>query len=65
MKDSTVLTNQQAHGKEETLPASSGREWRRFLLLMVIVLPILAMVLIGAYGLFIWIMQMLFWGPPS
>lgn len=40
-------------------------EWRRFILLMVIVLPILAFCVIGAYGLGTWIMQILFWGPPS
>ena len=41
------------------------REWGRFFLMMVIILPILAACAIGAYGLFIWVMQMLFWGPPS
>lgn len=45
--------------------APKDREWGRFLLLAVVILPILAACAIGAYGLFIWIMQMLFWGPPS
>ena len=40
-------------------------EWRRFFLLAVIILPIIAVCAIGAYGFFIWFMQLLFWGPPS
>ncbi|UNM97064.1 TorE protein [Ignatzschineria rhizosphaerae] len=44
---------------------TKGGDWGRFILLMVIVLPILAFCVIGAYGLGTWIMQILFWGPPS
>ncbi|WP_084331529.1 nitrate reductase [Ignatzschineria larvae DSM 13226] len=40
-------------------------EWRSFLLLAIIILPILAVCAIGAYGFFIWFMQLLFWGPPA
>ena len=45
--------------------SSKFEEWRRFLLLAIIILPILAVCAIGAYGFFIWFMQLLFWGPPS
>lgn len=40
-------------------------DWKRFLLLAVIILPILTICLIGAYGFAVWFMQLLFWGPPS
>lgn len=56
MKETQVVTPKSA---------SKDREWGRFLLLAVVILPILAACAIGAYGLFIWVMQMLFWGPPS
>ncbi len=45
--------------------SSKFEEWRRFLLLAIIILPILAVCAIGAYGFFVWFMQLLFWGPPS
>ncbi len=44
---------------------TKGGEWRRFILLMIVVLPLLAACAIGGYGLFIWIMQMFVWGPPA
>lgn len=56
MKNSNLL-----HNKE----GNAGSDWRRFLLLMIVILPLLAFCLIGAYGLGVWIMQLLFWGPPS
>lgn len=60
MKDTHAVT---AEIKENS--NNKDREWGRFFLLMIVVLPILTACAIGAYGLFIWIMQMLFWGPPS
>lgn len=45
--------------------SSKFEEWRRFLLLAIIILPILAVCAIGTYGFFIWFMQLLFWGSPS
>lgn len=60
MKESQ-LVNQ----ADQTNGVTKSGEWRHFILLMVIVLPILAFCAIGAYGLFVWIMQLLFWGPPT
>lgn len=44
---------------------TKGGEWIRFILLMLIILPLLAFCIIGTYGLGTWIMQLLFWGPPT
>lgn len=60
MKDTHAVT---AEVKDNN--NNKDREWGRFFLLMIVVLPILTACAIGAYGLFIWIMQILFWGPPS
>ncbi|AVL71355.1 MULTISPECIES: periplasmic nitrate reductase, NapE protein [Oligella] len=40
-------------------------EWKRFLLMGFIVLPIFTLLLICAYGFAVWFGQMLFWGPPG
>ena len=40
-----------------------SREARVFAFLAVVLAPMLAVTLIGAYGLFIWVFQM-FMGPP-
>jgi nitrate reductase NapE len=48
----------------ETIPAETRtRETRVFAFLTVVLAPLLAVTLIGAYGLFIWVFQM-FMGPP-
>lgn len=39
-------------------------EWRAFLFLTVLLAPLLAVVLVGGYGLSIWVFQMLA-GPPT
>ncbi len=44
---------------------TGGMEWRRFLLLAFIGLPIIAASMIGLYGLVIWLGQIFFWGPPK
>lgn len=45
--------------------SKTGADWKRFFLLAVVILPILTICLIGAYGFAVWFMQLLFWGPPS
>ena len=40
-------------------------EWKRFLLMGFIALPIATLLLICAYGFVVWFGQMLFWGPPG
>ncbi len=54
-----------ANHNNSTNSVTKGGEWGRFILLMLIILPILAFCIIGAYGLGTWIMQLLFWGPPA
>lgn len=44
--------------------SSKSREWRHALLLAFVGLPMVALLSVCAYGFFIWIMQMLVWGPP-
>jgi nitrate reductase NapE len=45
-------------------PASKS-EWRRFLLLAFVGLPITMTLAIAAYGFVVWFLQILFFGPPS
>ena len=40
-------------------------EWKRFLLMGFIVLPVFTLLLICAYGFAVWFGQMFFWGPPG
>ncbi len=44
---------------------AKSKDWRNFLLLGLVGLPITTILLICAYGFFIWFMQILFWGPPQ
>ncbi|NOI68036.1 MULTISPECIES: trimethylamine N-oxide reductase system protein TorE [unclassified Vibrio] len=49
---------------------SSGQEersleWKSFLLITVVLFPILSVAFVGGYGFLIWIMQILFMGPPG
>lgn len=46
-------------------PLSAFSEWKRFLLLAFVALPVVALMCICAYGFVVWFGQMLFWGPPS
>ncbi|MFK8078692.1 MAG: periplasmic nitrate reductase, NapE protein [Granulosicoccus sp.] len=39
-------------------------EWRAFLFITVILAPVVAVLLVGSYGLSIWVYQM-FAGPPT
>ncbi len=49
----------------ETVPPDTRRrETRVFLFLTVVLAPALAVALVGAYGLAIWVFQM-FMGPPK
>lgn len=44
---------------------SAKSEWKRFLLLAFVILPICALLLICAYGFLVWFGQILWWGPPQ
>ena len=49
----------------ETTPAvSRSRETRVFLFLTVVLAPMIAVAVVGSYGLMIWLYQM-FMGPPK
>jgi nitrate reductase NapE len=47
-----------------TPPHTRAEELRAFLFLSVIVAPVIAMIVVGGYGLLVWIFQM-FSGPPG
>jgi len=40
------------------------REWRAFLFITILLAPIIAVALVGSFGLSIWVYQM-FAGPPT
>lgn len=49
----------------QTPPAASRRqEWRTFLLLTVVLIPLLSVLIVAGYGFSVWIWQILF-GPPG
>lgn len=51
-------------GHPDAVPAQTrSRETRVFVFLTVVLAPMLAVALVGAYGLAIWVYQM-FMGPP-
>ena len=43
---------------------SRRQEWRTFLLLTVILIPLLSVMIVAGYGFSVWIFQILF-GPPG
>ncbi len=45
--------------------ANPPREWRRFLLLAFVGLPVVMSGLIVIYGFLVWFSQMLIFGPPT
>ena len=50
--------------KPTTAPSSRRQEWRTFLLLTVILIPLLSVMIVAGYGFSVWAMQILF-GPPG
>lgn len=56
--------------KEKTKPCewqglTSKSEGRQFLVLAAVILPIVMVMGIAAYGFFVWLLQIFFLGPPS
>ncbi len=51
--------------QQSTAAPTARKEWKNFLLLALIGLPIVTLGLICAYGFVVWFGQILFWGPPS
>ncbi|NLB31915.1 MAG: hypothetical protein GX822_09735 [Alcaligenaceae bacterium] len=58
---SSAIKDQNTHHSDN----KKVSEWKRFLLMGFIVLPIFTLLLICAYGFAIWFGQMFFWGPPG
>lgn len=48
----------------EDAPAQKKRELLSFLFLTVVLAPVLAVIIVGGYGLLVWLYQMLA-GPPG
>lgn len=64
----TKDVNNQASGGAAPSAAEGtrpGKEWRKFLLLAFVGLPITMTLAIAAYGFVVWFLQILFFGPPS
>lgn len=52
--------------EDSVAAASSAKsEWKKFLLLAFVALPIVALLAICAYGFMVWFGQILWWGPPK
>ncbi|MFV8781030.1 periplasmic nitrate reductase, NapE protein [Microbulbifer sp. SA54] len=49
---------------QQEMAAHKRREGRLVLFILVFLFPLLAVAIVGGYGFFIWIMQMIF-GPPG
>ena len=45
--------------------AGSRSDWRNFLLLAFVGLPVVMVGAIAAYGFVVWFLQLAFFGPPS
>ncbi|WP_449191726.1 periplasmic nitrate reductase, NapE protein [Thauera sp.] len=60
--------NNPASGRSAPSDAGGGgqkREWPAFLLLAFVGLPVAMTMAIAAYGFVVWLLQILFFGPPS
>ncbi|PSJ80449.1 periplasmic nitrate reductase, NapE protein [Neisseria iguanae] len=51
--------------KQINLPVTAKSEWKRFLLLAFVALPVVALLLICTYGFIVWFGQILWWGLPK
>lgn len=49
----------------ESQGLSSRSEGRQFFVLAVIILPLLTLLGVGAYGFIVWMAQVLYFGPPA
>lgn len=61
------MSNQQSDvlGVSSNAAIEGGKDWKIFLLLAFIGLPILMTTVIAGYGFIVWFMQIFFFGPPS
>lgn len=50
---------------DKVAPVKQMSDWKRFFLLIFVILPIIAIGAVCAYGFIVWFGQILFWGPPS
>ncbi|MDG3088358.1 trimethylamine N-oxide reductase system protein TorE [Vibrio hannami] len=48
-----------------SIEVTRSLEWKSFLLITVVLFPVLSVALVGGYGFLIWMMQVLFMGPPG
>jgi periplasmic nitrate reductase NapE len=57
-------TSEARQREEQKAPVGWGREFLVFLLLAVVLAPVLAVIIVGGYGLLVWISHMAY-GPPG
>lgn len=55
---------ERAHPDDASAPSTRQEEWRSFLFFTVVMAPVLAVMIVGGYGLLVWMYQ-LFAGPPG
>lgn len=53
------------NGEKIKSEPSAKQDWRNFLMLSCIILPVCALLIICAYGFLVWFGQILWWGPPK
>ena len=49
---------------QDDILTDKRRERNLFLFITVVLFPILSVIIVGSYGLFIWVLQLIF-GPPT
>lgn len=49
---------------DESLQVDKRLERRMFMFITIVLFPLLSVMLVGGYGLLIWVSQMI-WGPPT
>ena len=61
----TKAATNRPNGTAAETTGGIGREVLIFLLLAFVILPIVMVGAISAYGFIVWFMQLWFWGPPT
>ena len=61
MRESSLASNSNEKGDE---PTSKALEWQIVFLITFIVLPAVAIAIVGGYGFIVWALQV-FFGPPG
>jgi periplasmic nitrate reductase NapE len=61
----TELTEQGPQMENERPPLTKAQEMRAFLFLTIVLAPLLSVAIVGGYGFFVWMVQLLTGSLPS